>query len=270
MSLALALCLLAAGAAPERPTLKGIVATPDGQPVVDALVFIYTAKPRTGTSATCPSCYLDCSKKARTNARGEFEIPSLDPTLLFRVGAIAPGREAAFVRDVDPAAAPIKIALAAQAPLPEDARRVVRGRLTGPEGTAVVGALIEAQGVSERMESGIRKMFGGVATAPTITDAKGSFVLVLQKAADGAYLAVNARGLAPARLEIPTGSEEKPLTLGRGAAVKGRILKEGKPLEGVTVGLAQIDRNSETFVGEFTAETDAAGRFLVANVVPKD
>jgi hypothetical protein len=270
MSLALALCLLAAGAAPERPTLAGVVSAQDGQPLADAMVFIYTAKPKAGNSATCPSCYLDCSKKAKTNARGEFEIPSLDPALLFRVGAIAAGHEPAFLANVDPAAAPIRLTLAPRAPLPEDPRRVVRARIVNPEGVAVVGAMVEPIGVAERAALGLSKRFGSIGSGPTITDANGSFALVLKSAADGAYLAVNARGLAPARFDIPTASEERTLTLGRGAAIKGRVVKNGTPLAGVTLGLAQVSRDSETFVGEPTAETDSAGRFLFANVVPGD
>src|SRR5512136_2012213 len=104
MSLAITFCILAAAAAPERPTLTGVVADQDGTVLSDALVFIYTAKPKTGRSATCPSCYLDCRKKATTNTRGEFEIPSLDPTLLFRVGVVAADHEPAFLANVDPAA----------------------------------------------------------------------------------------------------------------------------------------------------------------------
>lgn len=80
-------------AAADRPDLKGRVHA-DQSPVPNALVFIYTAGPRTGTAVVCPSCYPDCGKQTKTDAAGAFEIPSLDPALLFRLLVIAPGYEA--------------------------------------------------------------------------------------------------------------------------------------------------------------------------------
>jgi hypothetical protein len=112
MTLHLALSLAAALAGSDRPSLRGTVTAADGEPLANALVIIYTAKPRVGTSATCPSCYTDCAKSATTNERGELEIRSLDPSLLFRVGGLAADSEARFVADVDPAAGPITIASA--------------------------------------------------------------------------------------------------------------------------------------------------------------
>jgi hypothetical protein len=268
MSISLALCLLIACTATKRPTLTGVVVAQDGKPLSNTMVFIYTARPKIGPSVICPYCYLDCRKKATTNIRGEFEIPNLDPTLLFRVGAIAADHEPVFLADVDPAATPVKLTLALKAPLPEDPRCVVRGRLVDPEGEVVMGALIEPKGISYRRDKGVQRMFGPVSNGPTITDIKGSFTLVLQSPAVSAYLMVDARGLARKLFDTPTGSEEITLRLGRGASIKGRILKDGKPLEDVTIGLAQVNRSSGNFVGEFTATTDVAGRFLFTNVVP--
>ena len=61
------------------------------KPIPQATVFIYTAKPRVGLGIMCPGCYVDCGKKATTDAEGKFLIAKLDPELLFRVLVVAEG-----------------------------------------------------------------------------------------------------------------------------------------------------------------------------------
>ncbi len=52
--------------------------------------------------------------------------------------------------------------------------------------------------------------------------------------------------------------------------VRGRVVKDGKPLAGLTLGMVQQSRNSETFVGEFQFATDTDGRFAFVNIPPHD
>ena len=129
------LVVLLAAPAAERPALTGVVKGSDDRPLAGAMVFIYTARPRSGTSTACPSCYLDCRKHAETDADGAFAIASLDPALLFQVGAIAEGHQASFQADVDPAAGPIRVTLSPQRPLPDNPRRVVRARVVDADGS---------------------------------------------------------------------------------------------------------------------------------------
>jgi hypothetical protein len=58
------------------------------------------------------------------------------------------------------------------------------------------------------------------------------------------------------------------LRLGTGATVTGRLLKDGKPLAGVSVGLVQEDRGVERFTGALSIGTDADGKFAFSNVAP--
>ena len=51
-----------------------------------------------------------------------------------------------------------------------------------------------------------------------------------------------------------------------GRAIRGRLVRDGEPVSGAVVGVVQVSRDSETFVGERTAETDASGRFLLLNL----
>ena len=86
-----------------RPDLVGQVHANDGSPVA-ATVFIYTAGPKVGSSTFCPSCYADCRKREKSNARGDFKIDSLNPQLIFRILVVAKGYEPKFADNVDPAA----------------------------------------------------------------------------------------------------------------------------------------------------------------------
>jgi hypothetical protein len=133
-------------AEPGRPTLSGFVRNAEGKPIQGALVFVSTARPRQGTSTTCPSCYLDCRKRATTRADGAFEISSLDPSLLFQVGAAADGYVATFARDVDPSAGRLGLSLVPEPEAPSSPRQLMRGRIVDADGQPVVGALVDPIG----------------------------------------------------------------------------------------------------------------------------
>lgn len=272
MLVPLFIALLGAAAAAERPTLTGIVKGPEGQPLAEAMVFIYTARPRAGTSSTCPSCYLDCRKHAKTDARGEFRIANLDPTLLFQVGAMAEGYEASFQAALDPAAGPVTIRLAPRPALPDNPRRVVRARVVDGGGAPVLGAFVETIGYRvEQPHGGWEGRFGSTGVNPTITGPSGRFSVAMPREVDSVFLQVNARGLAPKTFgRVPTGAQENELRLGVGRSIQGRVVQDGRPLGGVVIGMAQVSRNSETFVGERTAETDSTGRFQLLSLPPDE
>ena len=72
MSIAAGLLLNAVSAVTAAGTLAGQVVDENDMPIAGALVDIYTAKPRVGLAVTCPSCYRDCAKAAKTDAQGHF------------------------------------------------------------------------------------------------------------------------------------------------------------------------------------------------------
>jgi hypothetical protein len=104
-----------------------------------------------------------------------------------------------------------------------------------------------------------------------VTNLRGEFALTSRSPAEYISVQVKARGLASHLFGKL--SPEKPsheLRLGRGVGVTGRIVREGKPLPGVVVGLVQASRNSRTFLGPTQIATDESGRFLFINVAPND
>jgi hypothetical protein len=266
--------ILSAAAPTGRPTLTGVVRNADGKPLPGALVFVSTARPRQGTSTTCPSCYLDCRKRATSGADGSFTIASLDPSLLFKVGAAADGHLAAFARDVDPAAGPLSLSLAPEPAAPSNPRQLVRGRIVDQDGEPVVGALVDPQGYRIEVQGprpSWTDSFGPFGVDPTVTGTRGQFTFALPQPADSLYVSVEARGLAPKAFGgVATGAEEGTLRLGVGRSIRGRIVHAGRAVAGASIGVAQISRAAGTFVGERTAETDREGRFFLLNVPPDE
>lgn len=85
------LILTSSVAVAESASIRGTVVDEQGKAVSDALVDVYTAKPRVGTIPYCPSCYADCRKEVTTDAAGRFAISSLNPKLLFTLLVVADG-----------------------------------------------------------------------------------------------------------------------------------------------------------------------------------
>jgi hypothetical protein len=261
-------------AEPGRPTLSGFVRNAEGKPIQGALVFVSTARPRQGTSTTCPSCYLDCRKRATTRADGAFEISSLDPSLLFQVGAAADGYVATFARDVDPSAGRLGLSLVPEPEAPSSPRQLMRGRIVDADGQPVVGALVDPIGYrldGDGPSPSWSENFGPFGVSPTVSGTRGQFTFVLPQPADSLYVSVDGRGLAPKTFgRVATGADERVLRMGVGRTIRGRLLRGEQPISHATVGVAQLSRNSETFVGERTAETDGQGRFLLLNIPPDE
>jgi hypothetical protein len=268
-SMVLAL-LAAAGPAPadestQRLTLTGVLKSEAGAPVAGGTVFIHTAGPRQGTSSTCPSCYLDCRKKAQTDKQGAFRIEALDPRLRFNLLVIARGYKAQIVSKVDPLAGPQAIALAPLnlAALPKD--RVIRGKLSLPDGRPAVGAVVEVNGVRR----GDTTRFGGNDDVDpvAVADAKGQFALVTKEPVSELLVRIDAPGVARQRARLTPG-EVASLRMTAGVTVKGRVLDGGKPVGAVAMGMVSEDRRSESFLGDYEVSTEPDGRFTFRNMPP--
>ena len=180
---------------------------------------------------------------------------------------VAKGRRPTFLAKVDPSAGPILAELPPIRKPPEDAKMVLRGRVTDPQRQPVFGAVVELRGATD----GTIRTMGRVkeADAVAITDLDGKFAIESTRRFDSFDIEIEARGLAQRTFQgLATGGKTHELTLELGATVLGRLLKDGRGVANVAVGLVQANRSAGGFVGEYTIGTDAEGRFIIPNVAP--
>jgi Carboxypeptidase regulatory-like domain len=268
LHITLILALLTVSAEPARVNLSGKVVDAAHNPIPQATVFIYTAKPRIGLGILCPSCYVDCSKQATTDADGKFFISKLDPELLFRVLVVAEGYKPQFAKDVDPLKGPLDVKLETM-PTDLSGRTVLRGRVLDSAGKPVVGAAVSPTGC-ERAD---RRWWGQMpGVDPTsVTNLHGEFLITGNQGDLGYNLEVEARGFAKQLVDLlPTGEKMHEIRITEGAVVQGRILNDGKPVGGISVGLVQCNRSGGQFVGVYRIATNSDGRYTFANVHPND
>jgi hypothetical protein len=259
--------------AAERVTLVGKVTDNLGKPLDDATVMIYHAGVKKGYNIYCPSCYVDCGKRTVTDRAGAFTISGLDPDLWFELLVVRDGYAPAFVKKVDPSQGPAGTAtLAPRSPVDQPAR-VARGIVVDSHGQPVRAAVVEPVGVS--FEGG-RSAYGTLEGLEpvAVTNAKGEFELAYRSKATGMMVQVEARGMAPKIISIPTGADRTKITVADGAVVRGRLLNGGKPVSGAEVGLIAKERGGyggalRVFGNpypEIRIGTQLDGTFVIPNV----
>jgi hypothetical protein len=268
LSLAIAVPVAAAPSRADAP-LIGRVVDPDGQPVGKARVIIYTASVRIGTSPYCPSCYPDCRKTADSDADGRFSIRALSDSLRFRVLVVAKGWEPRFVDKVDPLEGPVEFRLTQRRAETTDPRHSLRGQVLDPMSQPVVGATLQPYGYSRGPSYMYFGPYGG--TDPLgVTDGQGRFSIALGDTGVGWFIRVRARDMAPLLLSRqPASATPITVRMRHGATVTGRLLRDGRPLPGVGVGLVQAERAAQFMAyGHDEIATDERGRFTFSNVTP--
>ena len=259
-------------AAPERASLSGKVTDSQGRPLENATVMIFHAGVKKGYSTFCPSCYVDCGKRAVTDRHGAFHFQNLDTDLWFELLVTRDGYTATFVKRVDPAQGPAPNAiLATRAPV-NDSARVVRGHLVDPHGQPMRAAVVTPQGVSTDQTS----MYGEIDGLEPIavTNSKGDFELAYSQKANGMVILVEARGMAPTVLGVATGAERTTVKVSDGAVVRGRLVNHGKPVAGVQLGLFPQHRGAFGANLKITGDpyeeirigTQPDGTFVITNV----
>jgi beta-lactamase regulating signal transducer with metallopeptidase domain len=254
------------GTAP-RPDLIGAVRVKNGGPLV-ATVFISTAGPKTGTSTFCPSCYADCSKNAKTDAQGQFEIKSLNPQLVFRILAVAKGYKPKFVSKVDPATGPVTIELEPITAADATPDRSLRGRVVDAKGKPIEGASVEMVGIESKDGAGSWGALPGIDPL-AVTDEAGEFLITSQKPFDMMDVKVEARRFAPKTFsKLSSGGTAHDLAVAEGASLTGRVMANGKPLKNVSVGVSAVDRSSGSYLGHFEVGTGPNGTFAFLNLPP--
>jgi hypothetical protein len=259
--------VLFVGSVAKGNDLAGRVVDFNNRPLAGATVLVSTAAPREGVSVYCPSCYLDCGRTATTDAEGQFSFTGLDPTLVFRLVATAEGHRSRVSDRIDPLTDKAQIALE---PLPTDLPpdRVVRGRIVDAAGKPVVGAQVEPFGC----QTANRRWWGSLpgVDSVSITNNEGEFIITAAEPAEAFDLEVRSPRHAAKRFGLRETGKEHELDVEDGAMIRGRLIKDARPVAGVSVGLVQCDRSSDNFLGEYQIGTRDDGTFELPFVPPND
>jgi hypothetical protein len=225
--------------AADRVTLTGKVTDSSGKPIEDATVMIYHAGVKKGFSTFCPSCYSDCGKRAATDASGSFTIPKLDPDLRFELLVVHDGYVPTFVSKVDPSLGPAGTAVLAPRTPVDDPNRVVLGRVVNSNGRPLRDAVVFTEGVNVFLEGKPASFYGKIKGLEPVaaTNPDGEFELGYSQNTSGILVKVEARGMAPKVIAIPTGGNRQTIAVSDGAVIRGRLVDHGKPIAGTEIGL---------------------------------
>jgi beta-lactamase regulating signal transducer with metallopeptidase domain/uncharacterized GH25 family protein len=249
--------------------LTGRVTGKGGAPLPGpAMVYIATAAPKTGGNTVGPTAWEDCAKHAPTDAQGAFTLKALDPTLTFQVVAAAEGYKPKYANKVDPAKGkPVTIELdpveAADAP----PAQTLRGRVFDTQGKPIVGADVEFVGLESKDGGGSYGMLAGI-DREAVTDGEGAFLLTDKKPFDMMIVKVSARSYADKNFSQLASGTPHDLVMTPGAELHGRVVLNGRPLAGVSVGISAANRASGSFLGHFEIGTDPQGNFDFENLPP--
>jgi hypothetical protein len=205
-----------------------------------------------------------------TDAQGQFALKDLDRDLVFRLLAVADGYMPALSeKAADPKAGPVKFTLKPHELDKRDPALVLKGRVLNEAGRPVARAVVEPYGFGK----GDGAQYGGLKGFDplALTDDSGEFRIGVPERGLEVYIHVSAPLLSPRRFaKLTAGPKVHDLTLECGVTIVGRLVKDGKPLPGLALGVVQTDRSVTGFVGEFKAATDAKGVFTIPNVPGRD
>src|ERR1700704_3603279 len=99
-----------------------------------------------------------------------------------------------------------------------------------------------------------------------VTNASGEFEIAYGVPAQKMIFRVSPRGMAPKLFTAPTGADRKTFTVTDGATIRGRLMKDGKPVANAELGLAVITHRAGATYPEIRIGTGADGRFAITNV----
>lgn len=242
-------------------TFRGRILAENAEPLRDARVDIATAAPRVGQSIFCPSCYLDCQKWTRTDESGNFEISNLDSSLNFRLVVSAAGYQTIQTELIAPEHEPLVFQLEAR-PKSLDPRRVVSGLIRDEYGAAVMGASVLPAATID--SKGLRT-FHANGVAPAVSDAEGNFEIDLVDGVEGIDVEILAEGWCGKKaIGLLGGDDRREVTLSAGFRIVGMVQRNGEPVAGLTLAVAQTNRRVDGenhFLQAIPAITDSAGRF---------
>ncbi len=246
--------------------LTGSVVDENNEPIIGAQVFVYTAKPRQGSSSICSYCCADCEKFARTDEDGLFLLKDLDPNLQFRILTTATGYRSRYNQFVLPETGPLQIRLetSQEANIPKN--RKTKGRITDLKGKPIVGAKVTVERILD--ENHITGYRPEGMDPFAISDANGIFIILSDTPFKSINVSIKARQHAPLLVNDMKAGTHSVLQLTPGAIVSGRIMMHGQALPAAKLILSGMNRIEGFDVGDFETLTDDSGHFSFQHLPP--
>ena len=97
-----------------------------------------------------------------------------------------------------------------------------------------------------------------------VSDAEGRFEIYCPESFSALDLTIVAPGLAKQHFRrVAPDGKRHDLVLPAGAALVGRVLRDGWPAKGINVGVSSVDRSADNFTGQFVVGTDGVPLRLV-------
>lgn len=261
--------LLASMAKADDIVVTGIVNT-DAGPLKGATVIAWTATPRVGPAYYCPGCYLDCGTQAISTADGTFTLKLTDPSLVWTLLVVAEGYVPQLVTKIDPQTSTPKVTMVARdwAKVPAD--RTVRGVVVDAKGQPLAGAVVEPDMVMFTTGDGLGGAVPGLDQL-AVTNEHGEFRLAYlgdKGAVATMDLTASAKAFARKCVTRLKPDNDQKIALREGGTVTGRLVKDGRPLGGIKVGICLVNRFSDGCFGRDEIATLPDGRFMFANLPP--
>jgi hypothetical protein len=266
--LALPLCGVTATAKPvpeDSATINGTIVDDTGQPAKDATVFVYSAHLKSGYAIVCPTCWIDCGKRADTDAQGRFSITGLNTRLKFKLLVLKEGFTATAKGGVDPAQGPLQPIKLTPRTASLDDSKIVHGRVTDVAGNPIAGALIEPVVATD--SAGGMSMGMSWMDALAATNASGEFEIVATQSFEKVTLIIGPRALAAELVTARPGPAINFFVLTEGATIMGRLVApNGAPISDAEVVLISHEIAGGQSLNDMRVGTDKDGSFAFTNV----
>lgn len=249
--------------------ITGVVDREPDHAIESATVMVYKARVRHGYSVFCPTCWVDCGKRATTDADGRFTIRGLSPDLIFTLLVIKNGFRPEIRRAVDPSVGAVpQIVLRERAPI-DDQRRVTYGKVIDRDGAPIAGAIVTPTAVTVDRPDASHTMVGdGLAIdAMAVSGEDGNFEIAYPEPVRSALVRVEARGKAAKLAHLASDGQRSPVVLDDGVEIAGIVkLPSGSGAHATEVELALHHAVNGEYFPDLRIGTREDGSFAIPNV----
>ncbi|QDT11354.1 carboxypeptidase regulatory-like domain-containing protein [Planctomycetes bacterium K23_9] len=257
----------------EQSELTGRVLDEEDRPVAGAVVRVHAAISRAalgknGIFSLSDLAFPGKGKQALTDAQGHFRIKNVRSECMFDVAIGASGHQGHLFRDVDPRDDNLGFNLSATPDL--DPKTSFSARVVDVDGKPIAGATAKAKAPLVTLMNIPIQQRVAQNTSATVTDKDGHFSLQFRMPVRSTQLLVQCPGYASTVANCLLSSAPKQaIVLTAGSSIGGRLMHDGRPVEGVPVQLTPLDHSLRNVRQALTSTTDQQGFFGWDHLTPE-